>query len=89
MTVEETIEYFKNNNERIRSAAIDENRTSKFMKETIDANNMAIKSLESWEKVKKEIHNLADDFDYYSDTRRINGLRIALDIIENSEGGRE
>ena len=55
MTVEEATEYFKKCNDRIRSTAIDENRTSKFMKETIDANNMAIKSFEAWEKVKEEI----------------------------------
>lgn len=57
MTTQEAIEYFKKNNERIRSTAIDENRTSKFMKETIDANSMAIRSLEAWEKVKEEIEN--------------------------------
>ena len=61
MTVEETIEYFKNNNERIRSTAIDENRTSKFMKETIDANSMAIRSFEAWKKVKENILTIQND----------------------------
>ena len=74
MTIEEAIKYFKNNNERIRSTAIDENRTSKFMKETIDANNMAIKSFESWDKVKDDIRQM-----YF--TKPITVRNEVLDII--------
>ena len=57
--------------------------TNELLAEVSLLRNKVKKYEEAWEKVKKEIHNLADDFDYYSDTRRINGLRIALDIIEN------
>lgn len=58
MTTQEAIKYFKKNNERIRSTAIDENRTSKFMKETIDANNMAIRSLEADRKIENVLYDI-------------------------------
>lgn len=82
MTLEEAIEYFKKNNERIKSTAIDENRTSKFMKETIDANNIAIRSLEAWKKVKEEIKELANKHDTYDEIGHRNGLWEADDIID-------
>ena len=78
MTAEEAIKYFKNNNERIRSIAIDENRTSKFMKETIDANSIAIKNIEAWEKVKEEIKNAKP---VYPDRVRIWSTDTILAII--------
>lgn len=53
MTIEEAIDY--NKNLRMYMKISDKNQLCKFLEENYTALDMAIKSLEAWGKVKKEI----------------------------------
>ena len=53
MTIEEAIEY--NKNLRMYMKISDKNQPCKFLEENYIALDMAIKSLEAWGKVKKEL----------------------------------
>lgn len=74
MTNEEAIEY--NKNLKMYMKISDKTQPCKFLKENHIALDMAIKSLEAWEKVKKETTN------WHNTKLTIGQYEMFLDIVE-------
>ena len=74
MTIEEAIDY--NKNLRMYMKISDKNQPCKFLNENYIALDMAIKSLEAWEKLKKETTN------WHNTKLTIGQYEMFLDIVE-------
>ena len=74
MTIEEAIDY--NKNLRMYMKISDKYQPCKFLEENHIALDMAIKSLEAWEKLKKETTN------WHNTKLTIGQYEMFLDIVE-------